>query len=108
MNNKLIGAAAGVLLLAGSGLALADDWKDRGRHYGGHERHWKERNWNHPGGHRGHSKHWRKHQHHHHYHHYPRWHRPRHQYGHPGKYRSWGPHYRHDDGVTIIFKGRID
>jgi hypothetical protein len=111
MNTKLISAVAGVLLLAGSGVALGDDWKDRGRHdrHGwherGHDRHWNDRGWDRPRGHAyGHHKHWRKHHHHHHY--YPHWHAPRHHYGYPGYHGNRGHRYPHD-GVTIIFKGHF-
>lgn len=111
MSSKLISAVAGVLLLAGSGLALADDGRgDRGRHdrNGWNERSYDrhDRGWDRPRGHAyGHNKHWHKH-HRHHYH--PRWHGPHHHYGSPGYHRNRGPHYGYDDGLTIIFKGRID
>jgi hypothetical protein len=114
MNTKLISAVAGVFLLAGSGMALADSGKDRGRHdrhgwqeRGGQGRHWNDRGWDRPRGHAyGHQKHWGKQHHSPHY--YPRWHAPRPHHGHPGYHRNWGHHYGHDDGVTIIFKGRIN
>jgi hypothetical protein len=107
MNSKLIRAAAAALLLVGSGAALADSWKDRGGHRerGRSEHRWDDRGAGHSRGHWGHHRHWSRH----HQHHYsPRWHGPRHYHGHPGKYRSYGPRYGYDDGVTIIFKGRID
>ena len=106
MITKLISAGVGALLLAGSGLALADRDDRDGRHgwreRGGHERHWNDRR---PHGHwkHGHGPQVRKH---HHY--YPRWHAPKSYYRHHGYRSGWGPYSRYDDGVTIIFKGRID
>jgi hypothetical protein len=108
MLSKLISAGVGALLLAGSGLALADRDDRDGRHgwreRGGHERHWSDRR---PHGHWKHGPHARKHFHEHHRHYYPRWHAPHSYYKHHGYRSGWG-HSRYDDGVTIIFKGRID
>jgi len=103
---KLMGVTLGLVLLGGHGLALADGGKDRGdrgRHeWNGHRGYDGGR---HEGWHRG-SPRWHKHQRHPHY--YPRWHHPHRHYP-PPRYRSgWGPSYGYDDGVTIIFKGRID
>jgi hypothetical protein len=106
-----MGAAIGLALLGASGLALADgkdrggrDWDGRGGYdRGGPNRGWQGHGWHDRGRHEG----WYRgapHRHGHpHYHTYPRWHPP-----HPHYHRNWGPRYGHDDGVTIIFKGRID
>jgi hypothetical protein len=106
-NTKLMGAAIGLALLGASGLALADGWKDRGG------RDWDGRGKYDRGHDRGRHEGWYRgaphgHRHHHQYHYYPRWHAP-HRHYYPHRYHSgWGKHYGHDDGVTIIFKGRID
>jgi hypothetical protein len=115
MDKSIATAAAGVLLLAGSSLALADDWKDRDgwrgerwerRDFDG--RHWERRDWD-DGWRRGPPPgHWRKHQHYHyHYHEYaPRW-EPRPDY--EWHRESWGPaRYGYDDSVTIILQGRLN
>ena len=103
MKSKLLAPALGMALLATSALALADNGRGhdnsrghadphrnnvpyhstpqpRPSHYYGHPR-WHGLAWRRPGGHAPHHQHYR-----------------------------YGPrHYGHyDDGVTIIFKGRID
>jgi hypothetical protein len=101
MKSKLLTSILGVALLSASALALADNGRghDRGPSY--HGRHDNNRY--------GHGRpHWDK-----------RWHAhaPRHRHWHAPAWRT--PHHRHygyaprhygryDDGVTIIFKGRID
>jgi hypothetical protein len=107
MNNvKLMGVTLGLVLLGGSGLALADggrDRGDRGRHeWNGGGRH--DNKWDDRGRHEG----WHRYAYpHHHYHYYPRWHGPPAYYPHQQR-NGWGKRYGYDDGVTIIFKGRID
>ena len=102
MNRKLLSATVGVLILAGSGLALADDWRDphrlpqpysgEGERWGGPDRHWHK--------YRDHDFHDRW---------YPRpsgYSRPapnwdsRHRYE-----RGWGHAYG-DHGVTTTRRGR--
>ncbi|MCC7547159.1 MAG: hypothetical protein IT532_05290 [Burkholderiales bacterium] len=101
MKRLLLTAVLGTVLLGSAGMASADDdrwerrshdrreWRDRdrydsdGRHYRGHRQSHRHHHY-HPG--RGHYKPWK-------HHHYSR-------YG-----RHWDRY--HDDGVTIIFKGRI-
>jgi len=108
MKSKLLASAIGVVLLGTSALALADNerWHDHGRgpayhgqqgdwHDHGEQYHWsrdprqahyaRPPNWYRPG--------W----------HHPGWHAPYPYYGHAPRY--YGPY---DDGVTIIFKGRIN
>ena len=116
MNTKhLMGVAAGLLLLAGSGAALADGGRDRGGHGGGHGggHEWNDR------GHRGfddrgghdRSRHegWYHPAPRAYHHHHPHWGAPRAYYPPPHHHRGgWGPRYGYDDGITIIFKGRID
>ena len=101
MKSKLVAAAIGASIMAGSTLALADEWKtgrssghghhDRGKSdYGRHDR--DDR-----GHHRGHQHHhkssWHHHYHSHHYVYYP------HYYG------CREPHAYERDGLTIIFRG---
>jgi hypothetical protein len=112
MNAKLMGVAAALVLLTGSGMALADNGKDRGGR-GGHA-------WNDRGGNGGRSEDRGSHdrgrhegwyrsppRHEHHRHYYPRWHQPHRYYPHH-HHSGWRPRYGYDDGVTIIFKGRLD
>jgi hypothetical protein len=114
MSKKLIAAILGALLFTSGGLALAGD--DRGRYrydddHGKHGRdydddgpghHGNHGHGNHGHGNHGHGKH---HGHAKHYHARPYWYpyayRPAPHHGH------WGPRYHFDDGLTIIFKGRI-
>jgi len=110
MKSKLLATAVGLALLGASAVALADD--DRGRGYG-HDRgprHYERHDFDRPHqwSHRDHDQ-WR------HPRHYrqPHWGWYRDQHGWYGpyyRYHSYAPrHYgRYDDGVTIIFKGRID
>lgn len=110
MKTQLLASVLGVALLAGSGLALADRGRaddhsrgpsherrydgdryghDRGRHYGPPPHAYAHRH-----GHGWHGRHW----------HRPGWRHPYHTH-----YQPAPKHYgRYDDGVTIIFKGRID
>jgi len=101
MKSKLLASALGVALLGTSAFALADNSRghDRsssyhGRYDAGRPGHVTPRHWPH---HRRPAvvhKHW----------HGPAWRAP--------YYRHYGyaprPYGRYDDGVTIIFKGRID
>jgi len=104
MKSKLLASALGITLLGASALALPDNrGHDRGpsyhgRPHAGHHahggpKHWNQRPHGHPQAH-WHGPAWR----------YPAWRAP-----HP-RYYGYAPrHYgRYDDGVTIIFKGRID
>lgn len=105
---KLLASALGAILLAGSTLALAGDWKSRSverwderprheRSWSDRSRHDWDRDYRHPRGHgyRGRG-HWKPYWHHHYRHHHHHFH---HHYGY------WRP-YRYDsDGVTIIFRG---
>jgi hypothetical protein len=113
MDKRMITVAAGVLLLAGSGLALADGWKDhdgrRGERWERHEfegRHWERRGWD-DGWRRGPPPgHWYKERHYHYHGYAPRW-EPRPYY--EWHRESWGPpRYGYDDSVTIIFNGRLN
>lgn len=106
MKSKLLACAAGLAVLGTSALALADNGRghDRGPAYHGHHdagrpvydapRHWSHDRWSHDRRPVYAYEHW----------HGPAWRAP--------YYRHYGyapRHYdRYDDGVTIIFKGRID
>lgn len=112
MKAKLIATALGALLLSGSSLALAEEWRMRDnhrserhlRHDRGHDRGWSHhdrRDWGRDHRHyrgnghhygRGHSKPYWHHKYRHYHHHH-------HHYGH------WRPYGYHGDGVTIIFRG---
>ena len=102
MNRKLLSATVGVLILAGSGLALADDWRaphrfpqpysGDGERWGRPDRHWPE---------------YRDHDFHDRWHPYRYW-RPAPDWG---SHNRYDPDWRHaygDDGVTIILRGRDD
>jgi hypothetical protein len=110
MKSKLLATAVGLALLGASAVTLADD--GRGREWG-HERgpRYSER---HDFDRPHHGSYWsHQHRHHWHGHRHPHWDWHRHQHGWYGpyyRYHSYAPrHYgRHDEGVTIIFKGRID
>ena len=111
MKRLLLSAVLSGLLMGTAGLASAHDDDDRWDRKGHDGRDWNHRDhdddrrhfgkprhrihhpyYYHPG--RGHYKPWK--------HHYRN-----HYYG--GRHaRHWDPYGRHDDGVTIIFKGRID
>jgi hypothetical protein len=104
MNRKLLSATIGVLILASSGLALADDWRDphrfpqpyseHGERWAQPDRHWPE---------------YRDHDFH------DRWHPGAYSYSRAAPYwgsqnryeRGWGHGYG-DDGVTIILRNRDD
>ena len=102
MKSKLLASAMGLALLGTSALALADNrhgsGHDRspayqGRHDAGWAGHNAPRYWSHDRRPAFAYQRW----------HGPVWHAPYHRYGYAPR------HYgRHDDGVTIIFKGRID
>ena len=104
MKAKVLTAALGMLLLAGSGIASANsDWKRDDRpSYRGHERGW----------HHDHKRNWRPHHSHRHYYAYP----PHRYHGWKGGPAWYGPAWygygwkqdRFSDGVTIIFRGRLD
>ena len=104
MNRKLLSATVGVLILAGSGLALADDWRDphrlpqpysgEGERWGGPDRHWHK--------YRDHDFHdrWSPHP-------YRYW-RPAPEWRSYDHYeRNWAHGYERD-GATIILRGRDD
>jgi hypothetical protein len=108
MKSKLLASALGMALLGASALVLADNGRghdrDRGpsyhgRHDDGRPGHSAPRHWSHDRrpayAHKhGHGPAWR----------HPGWRAPYyHHYGHAPRYYG-----RYDDGVTIIFKGRID
>jgi hypothetical protein len=101
MNSKLLASALGALLLGGSTLALADNWKGGHRH-GHHQFH--DRGWH--GGHHGRSPG---------YHYAPRHHyyAPRHHYYAPRGHRYYAPpRYWHQnayelDGVTFTISGTL-
>lgn len=101
MKRLLLSAVLGSLLLGVAGMATAgdDDRLDR-KH--------DQREWRHHDRYDSHARHYRKHRHahrHHHYHPGRAYHDPWKHHHRGGRYaRHWG-HY--DDGVTIIFKGRI-
>jgi hypothetical protein len=104
MNTKLLATTLGVLLLAGSGVALADDWHGHGREpVRGPERHgWDNDRWDRA------ERHW--HEYHRHYERRwngywvpaPVWQAPR-----PYYRDYYAPPY-YDDGVTIILRGRLN
>ncbi|HWQ37159.1 MAG TPA: hypothetical protein VNM24_00915 [Burkholderiales bacterium] len=107
---KLVASALGAILLTGSTLALAGDWKSRSverwderprheRSWSDHGRHDWERDYRNPRGHgyyRGRG-HWKPYWHHHYRHHHHHFHH--HHYGY------WRPYGYDSDGVTIIFRG---
>ena len=108
MKSKLLVSAVGLALLGSSALALAD--RGHGRDHGprpdehrdfGHRHDGSHREWSH------HERHYGRGDRHDQW----RWHRREHAW--------YGPYYRdhsyaprhgwgYDDGVTIIFKGRLD
>jgi hypothetical protein len=101
MKSKLLASALGLALLGTSALALADNGRghDRspayhGRHDAGRPGHSAPRHWSPARRPAVAHKHW----------HGPAWHAPYH------RHYSYAPrpHGRYDDGLTIIFKGRID
>jgi hypothetical protein len=101
MKSKLLTSILGVTLLGASTLALADNGRNHNRgltYYGpqdshryGHGRPHGDKRWH---AHAPKHRHWRA----------PAWHAPYHRhYGYAPR------HYgRHDSGVILIFKGRID
>lgn len=103
MNTKLVASAVGAVFLAGSTLAVAEDWNSRNVERWGersrHERSWSDhdrRDWGHD---RRHSRDYG--QYHGRGHYKPYWH---HQYRHH-HHGYWRPHGYDRDGVTIIFRG---
>lgn len=101
MNTKLFAPAIGALLLGGSTLALADSRHNHGRPQ---VRGWQHESWSRP------DRHWHEFQRHRHYDARPHGYwvpapiQHRHPYAHPG----WGPRAYDRDGVTIIFRGRLN
>ena len=104
MKSKLLASALGLALLGTSALALADNGRghdrDRspayhGRHDAGRPGHSAPRYWSHDRRPAVAYKHW----------HGPVWRAP---YYHRHYGYAPRPYGRYDDGVTIIFKGRID
>ena len=99
MKSKLLASAVGLVVLGTSTLALADN--DRGHDRGYHSRpaivrppHAPGHYWSHPRPPAVVHQHW----------HGPAWRAPYyHHYGYAPR-----PYQRYDDGVTIIFKGRIN
>ena len=110
-------SALGALMLATSGVVLADGWNSGAieratrQVHGDHgwrdrdRRDWDRghRDWRGPGHHRGHN-HYRGHKHYRGHGHYKHdWH---HHYRHDGyRHGGWKPHHYDRDGVTIIFRG---
>jgi hypothetical protein len=107
MKAKLIATALGALLLTGSTLALAEEWRMRDthrserhlRHDRGHDRGWSDhdrRDWGRDHKHyRGHGRgHWK-----------PYWHHKYRHHDHYRPYGHWRPYGYDHDGVTIIFRG---
>ena len=101
MNTKLLAPVVGTLLLAGSTLALADNRHDHGRPQ---VRGWHHESWSRP------DRHWNQFQHYRRYDAHPhRYWRPAPiPHRHPSAYQGWGPRAYDRDGVTIIFRGRVN
>ena len=105
MNTKLLAPLVGALLLGGSTLALAGNRHDDDR---GHPqaRGWHQDNWSRP------ERHWHQFQQYRHYDPRPRayWAPAPIPPRHPSAYRSygWGPRAYDRDGVTVIFRGRLN
>jgi hypothetical protein len=105
MKAKVIATALGAVLLSGSTLALADEWRMRetdrpGRYL--RDRDWSDhdrRDWG-----RDHKK-YRGHGHHAYGHSKPYWHHKYQHHHHHDHYSYWSPYGYERDGVTIIFRG---
>lgn len=103
MNTKFLAPVVGALLLGGSTLALADNRHDHGRPQ---VRGWHQDNRSRP------ERHWHEFQRYRYYNPDPHgyWRPGPGPHRHPYAYRSdgWGPRAYDRDGVTIIFRGRLN